>query len=279
MKWFHNEQMAVVWAILVELVVHGIMAFGAFLLGGFLGEIVLGSIIGQDIGVQIGAWFLALFVFCAAFQAFVLGEYMKEHVRSFEQTSRGDGSYIRNWKLVRWLVGGIELASLAFRCFDAYSQGHLAQAIIIGVFGVLALWYAYAQAKVIHASVNRPLAYDVYQARRKMTQDLVKDALDYSDDMTTEEKARFLGGDPSGIDEARARKQGELQEQARAKERKQRERRHVEELREEREREDADEYGQAQSFLSKLLSPFGGAQTNQPSSDRLSEFSQNGRRQ
>jgi len=276
MKWFHNEQMAVVWAILVELVVHGIMAFGAFLLGGFLGEIALGSIIGP-IGAQIGAWFLALFVFCAAFQAFVLGEYMKEHVHSFEQTSRGDGSYIRSWKRVRWLVGGIELASLAFRCFDAWSQGHLAQAIILGVFGMLALWYAYAQAKVIHASVNRPLAYDIYQARRRMTQDLVKDALNYSDDMTTEEKSRFLSGDPSGIDDARARKEDGLRERREAKERKHTARVRDEERREELQRADEDEYSQAQSFLSKLLSPFGGAQTNQ-SSDRLSQFSRNGRR-
>ncbi len=268
MKWFHNEHMAVLWAIAVELVVHGIMAFGAFLLGGFLGEIVLNSIIGP-IGTSVGAWFLAVFVFGAAFQAFVLGEYMKEHVVAFERTGKGDGSYIAGWKRLRWIVGGIEIASLAFRCFDAFAQGHLAQAIIIGVFGALALWYAYEQAKVIHASVNRPVAYDVYQTRQQITRDLVKDALHYSGEMTSEEKARFLGGDTSSIDDARARKYSEHRQVIDEQERRQAE----EEARQQIEEQ---EYQESSSFLGKLLSsPFGDAQTNNEQANRLSE--RNGR--
>src|SRR5438270_107183 len=97
-KWFHNDKFALGWAWFVELLAHGFFAVQAFLIGGFLGELALTTVLGARIGTLLGAWLLALFIFGAAFQAFVLGEYTKEHVEAYENESgKGDGSYINSW--------------------------------------------------------------------------------------------------------------------------------------------------------------------------------------
>lgn len=199
LKFIHNERMSLAWAILVELAVHALFAFQAFLLGGFIGEIALTVIFGPW-GAKIGAWALAIFIFGAAFQAFVLGEYMKEHVQSYERMGH-DGSYERSWNQVRWLVAGLEISSLLFRVLTVTAQGDYLQAGIVGLFGGIALWYAFAQAKVIHASVNRPVEYDVMRAQQEAGRSLVKDAIDYTRYMSPEQKSRFVAGDVSAVEE------------------------------------------------------------------------------
>ncbi len=201
MKFFHNDKVSLGWAIFVELVAHGFFAFQAFLLGGFLGEIALESIFGARVGQLIGAWALAIFIFGAAFQAFVLGEYMREHVESFENTEKGNGSYIRSWKQIRWLVAALEISSLAFRVIVVTQAGDYRQAAIVAAFGAILLFYAFAQAKVIHASVNRPVEYEVMRARDYAGRSLVGDSMKYVPKMSNSQKTRFLHGDTSAIDE------------------------------------------------------------------------------
>ncbi|MBF6606986.1 MAG: hypothetical protein IVW53_15575 [Chloroflexi bacterium] len=201
MKFIHNDKVSLGWAILVEIAVHALFAFQAFLLGGFLGEIALTAIFGPGLGPKIGAWALAVFVFGAAMQAFVLGEYMKEHVQSYERTGK-DGSYIRSFKQVRGLVFGIEITSLLFRIIVVWQAGDALQAFVVALFGIVTLWYAYAQAKVIHASVNRPIEYHVMQAQHEVGRSFIDDILKRKDEMTAEEKARFAGGDFAAITDA-----------------------------------------------------------------------------
>src|SRR5450755_167783 len=191
MKFIHNDKVSLGWAILVEIAVHALFAFQAFLLGGFLGEIALTAIFGAR-GATIGAWALAVFVFGAAFQAFVLGEYMREHVESFEGTAKGDGSYTKSWKQVRYLVCGLELSSLLFRCAYVLAHGDWLQSLVVLLFGVISLWYAFAQAKVIHASVNRPVEYEVSRVRDVAARSVVEDAMKSVPNMTAEQKKRFL---------------------------------------------------------------------------------------
>lgn len=242
MKWFHNDKMSLAWAIFVELAVHALFAFQAFLLGGFLGELALTSVFGPA-GLQIGAWGLAIFIFGAAFQAFVLGEYMREHVESYENSAKGDGSYIRSWEQVRWLVASIEISSLAFRCLKAFAEGQAIQSLIIGAMGGLALWYAFAQAKVIHASVNRPVTYDINHARQRAGRDIVQDALEVIPKMSAEEKRRFYTGDLSAIDEVSYRRDQE--KVLPKKERKRRE--------QARRAQQQREYEEAQGYAEQLL--------------------------
>lgn len=249
MKFFHNDKVSLGWAILVELAVHALFAFQAFLLGAFLGEIALTVVFGP-VGIQIGAWALAIFIFGAAFQAFVLGEYMREHVESFERTAKGNGSYMRSWGQVRWLVGAIELSSLAFRCYSIFVEGHTMQGFIVLVMGVVALWYAFAQAKVIHASVNRPVEYDVARARQVVGRDLVDSALHLIPKMTINEKARVYTGDLTALQDAQNRqmeaKDGKLRENRR------------------RENEQEQEHSTARDFVSRLL---GGSNEPEPIPD------------
>jgi hypothetical protein len=205
MKWIHNHKVALVWAILVELAAHFLFAFQAFAVGGFIGEVALTVIFGA-IGPQVGAYALAIVLFGAAMHAFVLGEYTREHVESYENTGK-DGSYLRSFKQIRVIVCLLEIASMLFRCTlivkDAGWQspyGYVQAGIIALLSGVL-LWYAYAMAKVIHASVNRPIAYDVKQAQHKAGQSLVTDSLKYTDHMTPQQKARFMRGDITAVQE------------------------------------------------------------------------------
>jgi hypothetical protein len=126
-KFFLNDKMALLWAIFVEIIVHGIFALGALLFGAFLGELILVHLFGP-IGEQVGAWLFALFIFCAAFQAFVLGEYTRDQVKAYERSGMGDGSYYKSWQYNRWLVGSLELSSLLFRCYITSKDGDLVQA-------------------------------------------------------------------------------------------------------------------------------------------------------
>lgn len=246
MKFIHNDKVALAWAILVELVAHGFFAFQAFLLGGFLGEIALSNMFGASAGNAIGSWALAIFLFGAAMQAFVLGEYMKEHVASYEY-KQGDGSYMRSWKRIRWIVGGLELSSLAFRCIVVFQKGDYRQAIIVAAFGILVLLYAYLQAKVIHASVNRPIEYDMARTRRQLGHDLVKDVTESSKYMTPDEKYAFLEGDVSGATAAQQRRPKGLLESLR-------ERRQIErEQARERGRQQEEEFMRSRDTANKII--------------------------
>lgn len=222
MKWFHNDKVSLGWAIAIEIVVHALFAFQAFLLGNFLGELALVVVLGP-VGGPIGAWALGIFIFGAAFQAFVLGEYMREHVEAFENTAKGDGSYIKNWKSIKWIVGAIEISSLLFRCYTIIIQpgdtNHsIVQAIIVAILGIVALWYAFAQAKVIHASVNRPVEYDVNRARNQAGRALVEEALDVIPHMTVDQKKRLYKGDLTSVGEAYQSNLQKQQEKLRPKE-------------------------------------------------------------
>lgn len=205
MKFFHNDKVSLGWALLVEIAVHLLFAFQAFLMGGYLGEVTLAVIFGPVLAPKVGAWGLAIVVFMAAFQIFVLGEYTKEHVQSFENTGR-DGSYMKAWQWLRWIVGGLEVSSLLFRCFTVLSDGNMSpdswvRASIVAAFGGILLWYAYLQAKVIHASVNRPVEYGVMQAQYQAGVSLIEDSLRYTKYMTPEQKAKFAAGDISAVQE------------------------------------------------------------------------------
>lgn len=246
MKFLHNDKVSLGWAILVELIVHGFFALQAFLLGGLLGEIALKSIFGATISNWIGSVMLALIIGGASFQAFVLGEYMREHVESFENTAKGDGSYRRSWQQIRFVVAGLELSSLVFRCIVVWMQGDWQQAVVVLVLGLIMLWYAFAQAKVIHASVNRPPEQDVIRARDYAGRNIVKNAMELIPEMTTEQQRRFYTGDLSVVDEVETSQWQQQQEKMLPKrERRQKQRQSQEQ--QEQDRQIAEDY------TSKLL--------------------------
>jgi hypothetical protein len=219
LKLFFNDTVALLWAIIVEIFVHGIFALGALLVGAFLGDLILVHLFGP-IGEQVGAIALAIFLFCAAFQAFVLGEYTRDQVKAYERGGKGDGSYFRSWQWNRWIVGGLEIASLLFRSYDSGRMGDTTQAVIIFVFGVLALVYAFLQAKIIHACVNRPASYDAMRTRESLTRDIAIGALDTSGKLKPSEKASFLGGNIGVLDNYRRGREARRQRKEEARQQK-----------------------------------------------------------
>jgi hypothetical protein len=199
-KFFHNDKVALGWAVFIELVAHGFFAMQAFLLGGFVGDLTLTKAIGPIAANWVGSVSLAILIGGAAFQTFVLGEYMKQHVEAYEMEVK-DGSYRRSFKWTQWLVGGLEITSLLFRCGVVLSQGDLGQAVLVLIFGIILLFYAYVQAKVIHAVVNRPVFNDVIAAQDLAGRKIVTTALDNIPRMTVEQLQRFSSGDVSPVDE------------------------------------------------------------------------------
>jgi hypothetical protein len=94
------------------------------------------------------------------------------------------------------------VSSLLFRCALIITKdGNWMQAVIVAILGIIALWYAFAQAKVIHASINRPVEYDVNLARNEAGRAIVDEALDVIPHMTAEQKRRFYTGDLSAVEE------------------------------------------------------------------------------
>jgi signal transduction histidine kinase len=245
MKWFHNGKVSLAWALIVEIAVHLLFAFQAFLLGGFLGDIALKVVFGP-IGTQIGAWGFAIFVFMAAFQAFVLGEYLREHVDAFENTAKGNGSYKLSWSAVQWFVGAVEISSLMYRCLTVIQDGQYIQAFIIFILGVVLLLYAFAQAKIIHASVNRPVEQDMYQAQQYAGRSLVESSVKYVPGMTNEQKRRFVQGDTTAVDEVEQRTVSRKYEKLQSKEQKY-------ELKKQREQERQRDYEKARQATDQLL--------------------------
>lgn len=202
LKVIHNEQIAVLWAFLVEVVVHGLFAMQAFLLGGFLGDLALSVVFGVYLGTQIGAWSLALFVFGAAFVSFVLGQYLKEHVFAFVRSGKGDQTYIKALEETRRMAICLELSSLAYRVLTVGLHDHdWVSAIVIFVAGIVGLRYAIKMAMVIHASVNRPIEHDLARSQHQAGMTLAEKAMKYTKDMSPEQLARYSDGDVSALQE------------------------------------------------------------------------------
>lgn len=206
MKWIlkiiHNEHIALLWALAVEIVVHGFFGLQAFLLGGFLGEVALVRIFGPDLGVQIGAWSLGILIFGMAFVSFVLGEYLKEHVQAFVYDGKGDSSFLKAFTETARMAVGLELASLAFRVITVgFRDGDWPSAIVIAIAGCIGLRYAISMAKVIHASVNRPVEHDLMRSQQQAGLTLAEKAMHFLDAMSPEQLARWADGDASALQE------------------------------------------------------------------------------
>jgi len=202
LKIIHNEHFALLWALVVEIGAHGYFSLQGFLFGGFLGEIALAVVFGSHYGTLIGAWMLAAFIFGSAFCSFVLGEYLREHVQSFTWSGKGDQSFIKAFEDTRRMVMGLELCSLAYRVLYVGLHDHdWISAIITGAFGILILWYAVKMAKVIHASVNRPIEHDLERSQHRAGQTLAEKAMRYTKNMDPEQLARYADGDVSALQE------------------------------------------------------------------------------
>lgn len=256
LKIFHNEHIALLWALAIELITHGFFGLQAFLLGGFLGEVALIKIFGPELGVQIGAWSLGVIVFGIAFVSFVLGQYLKAHVQSFIWAGKGGQEYMKAFEETVKLAIGLELSSLAFRVvIVGWHDGDWALAIIIAVAGCILLRYAIAMAKVIHASVNRDPAYDLARSQDEAGITLADKARKYTGKMSPEQLARWAGGDASALQEVAGNGFFEEEQKRQARQAKKEAKRTKELDEARREHEGRERQAQAGETARRLLDP------------------------
>lgn len=95
----------------------------------------------------------------AVIYVFFYIEYTREDVQAYED-ERGDGSFERALKQLKWGILGLELFSLLFRWFQLNFA--LIGVAMIGI-GLFLLFLAHLFGKVLHAQANAP--YDVESDR------------------------------------------------------------------------------------------------------------------
>jgi len=202
LRIIHNQHIALAWAFVVSLVVHGFFGLQAFLLGGFLGEVALMKVFGPERGMLIGAWGLGIIVFGMAFVSFVLGDYLKAQVQNFVWSGRGSQEYLDAFKETVQLAAGLELCSLGFRVLTVALHDHdLPSALLIGVAGIIGLRYAIKMAKVIHACVNRDPNADLAASQDDAKLRLAEKARRLVRKMTPDQLAGWGRGEPKALEE------------------------------------------------------------------------------
>jgi hypothetical protein len=106
-------------------------------------------------------------MFLAVVYTFFFFEYVKEDVLAYED-DKGDGTFYKALKQLKWGVLGLEIFSLIFRYFQlAYAPGTLPENLGLGLamigIGLVLLWLAHLFGKTLHAQVNVP--HDVEASR------------------------------------------------------------------------------------------------------------------
>src|SRR5258708_18996315 len=160
LKLFHNKFLGKILAVLFGLAAALYFAWTFSYFGIWLGERFQGvfSVSPFIVGVISG-----IVMFLAVLYSYFYIEYAKEDIRAYE-LDRGDGSFMRAHKQLKWGVLGLELFSLLFRLFQLNFA--LIGIAMVGI-GLALLWLAHLFGKVLHAQVNVP--HHVEAGDRKST--------------------------------------------------------------------------------------------------------------
>jgi hypothetical protein len=254
MKLFHNGFIGKALILLAALGIAGYFAWSFYPFGYWFGSTFLESIPrSAELFGYLAAAIMAVMVVFGFFYA----EYTREDVEAYE-AHKGDGSFIKAFREMKWWIVGVEVFSLLFRWYMVHWS--FLGIIVIGV-GMVLLRLSFVLGKVIHAQANRPYEVIAERAMDQAGRDVVTDGMRYLKKMTVEQKRRFFNGDASVVGEVKDVKENERI----ANERK----------RKEREEEVAKIREKSKNVTHQLLkNPFVHAQSNQDQADRLS---QNGR--
>ena len=197
MKLFHNKFVGKILAFILGLACALYFGWTFSFFGFWMGEKFQGAFpeAPTTIALACGA-----VMFLAVVYTFFFIEYTKEDVLAYED-DRGDGSFFRAFKQLKWAVLGLELFSLLFRLFQLNFA--LIGAAMVGI-GLVLLWLAHLFGKVLHAQVNTP--HDVEASRvmeeagRKVWSETRRHLSRVKD---VDKLRRVADGDLRPIDEAR----------------------------------------------------------------------------
>ena len=156
MKIFHNKLIGKLLALILGLACAVYFGWTFSFFGFWMGEKFQGAFpeAPTTIALACGA-----VMFLAVIYTFFFFEYVKEDVLAYED-DKGDGSFYKALKQLKWAVLGLEIFSLLFRLFQLnFAPIGFA---MVGI-GVMLLWLANLFGKTLHAQVNVP--HDVEASR------------------------------------------------------------------------------------------------------------------
>lgn len=156
MKLFHNKFIGKLLAFILGFACAVYFGWTFSFFGFWMGEKFQGAFpeAPQTIAAACG-----VVMFLAVVYTFFFLEYAKEDVLAYED-DKGDGSFYKALRQLKWAVLGLEVFSLLFRLFQLnFATIGLA---MVGI-GIVLLWLAHLFGKVLHAQVNVP--HDVEAAR------------------------------------------------------------------------------------------------------------------
>ena len=140
-------------------------------------------------------------MFLAVLYSYFYIEYAKEDVRAYE-LDRGDGTFLRALKQLKWGVLALELFSLLFRLFQL-NFAPIAFAMV-GI-GLALLWLAHLFGKVLHAQVNVPHDVEAGRTMDEAGRQVWSKAPHLMKHMTHDQLRRLAAGDPQPLDEVNDR--------------------------------------------------------------------------
>lgn len=197
MKLFHNRLIGKVLAVILGLACAVYFGWTFSFFGFWMGEHFQGAFPEAPTTIALAC---GIVMFLAVVYTFFFAEYTKEDVEAYED-DKGDGSFYRALKQLKWAVLGLEIFSLLFRLFQLNFA--LIGLAMIGI-GLVLLWLAHLFGKVLHAQVNAP--HDVEASRvmneagRKVWEETRKNL---SKLKNVDELRRVAGGDLTPIDRVR----------------------------------------------------------------------------
>lgn len=174
------------------------------------------SFIGDSaISPQVAAWIGGVIMFLAVVFVFFFAEYAKEEVDAYSDF-RGDYSFSKALRQLKWAILFVELGSLLFRLFQLqFAPIGLAMVAI----GLALLYLAHLFGKVLHAQVNAPLDIEAGRVREDAGRKALTAVRRGLDKITSADDLRKIHhGDFSPIDAVRdADEQDRSNEDARAR--------------------------------------------------------------
>ena len=156
MKLLHNKTIGKLLALILGLACAVYFGWTFSFFGFWMGQHFQGAFPEAPTTIALAC---GIVMFLAVVYTFFFAEYTKEDVLAYED-DKGDGSFYRALKQLKWAVLGLEVFSLLFRLFQLnFAPIGLA---MVGI-GLALLWLAHLFGKVLHAQVNAP--HDVEAAR------------------------------------------------------------------------------------------------------------------
>lgn len=236
MKLFHNKLLGKILAVLFGLAAASYFAWTFSYFGLWLGERFQG--IFPETLTTVGM-ICGFVMFLAVLYSYFYIEYAKEDVRAYE-LDRGDGTFLRALKQLKWGVLALELFSLLFRLFQL--QFAPIAFAMVGI-GLALLWLAHLFGKVLHAQVNVPHDVEAGRTMDEAGRRVWSKAPHLMKHMTHDQLRRLASGDPQPLDEVNNQLAREREREVSNAEK--------------RAREDQERRDRARKMNSRYLSPHG----------------------